>query len=115
MSFYWNETDYRRQAQRDFDRGRRDRDYYDRYAWDGCKEAYTQEYDRLAREAERRREEQRYEEEQEWRRAEAVAEERRRQARWEEERRWEEEQRLLAEQEEELQMDESHNKARGRQ
>lgn len=106
MSWCWNESDHRRKAQRDYERGRRDRDCYDRHTWDGCKEAYTKEYDRLAREDERRREERRREEEQEQRLAEAIAEQRRRQARWEEERRYEEKQRLLAEQEEEMDPDE---------
>lgn len=91
--FCWNESDHRRKAARDFDRGRKDRDQYDRHTFDGCKEAYTKEYDRLAREEEYRQEERRREEEEERRREQARAEERRQEAWAEEDRRRQREER----------------------
>ena len=97
MSYCNNESDHRRQAERDFSRGRKDRDCYDRHTFDGCKEAYTREYDRLARQEERRQEERREDEDRNRRQAEADAQDRRRQAWIEEERRLDE-QRLEDEQ-----------------
>jgi len=55
--FCWNETDHRRQAERDAERGRRDYDMYDRHTSDPCKEVYTEAFDRERRAIERREEE----------------------------------------------------------
>jgi hypothetical protein len=91
MSIYCdNESDHRRDARRDFDRGRPDREQYDRHTFDGCKQAYTEEFDRLKREEERR-EEIRQEEREQERRAQASAERRRHEAQMEEERQIQEE------------------------
>lgn len=47
MNRYFCHDDYehRRDAERDARRGTPDRDYYDRYTSDACKEVYTQAYD----------------------------------------------------------------------
>lgn len=66
MSCY-DEREHRRQAEDDFRfRGRYgyDRDLYDPYAdYDSCARAYTEEFDREVRQADRRREERLAEEE----------------------------------------------------
>lgn len=56
MSRFYCHDDYehRRDAERDARRGLPDREYYDPYSPDACKEAYTRAYD-----AEKRREDQR--------------------------------------------------------
>jgi len=74
-----NEYEHRRDAQRDFERGRVNRDCYDRHSFDRCKEVYTKEYDRCRREEERQQEDRRYREEQEQRRIDQLAAERRQQ------------------------------------
>lgn len=59
---YWEERDAKRQAERDYDRGRHsDYQMYDRYGRDDQR-AYAEEYDRCQREDERRQEERREEE-----------------------------------------------------
>ena len=75
---YFDESDARRDARRDFDRGRCDRDQYDRHAsmFDDRRRAYTEEYDSAKREEERRQE--RLEEERQQERREEAARERRR-------------------------------------
>jgi len=75
---YFDESDARRDARRDFDRGRCDRDRYDRhpFMFDDSRRAYTEEYDAAKREEERRQE--RLEEEREQERREEAARERRR-------------------------------------
>ena len=75
---YFDESDARRDARRDFDRGRCDRDQYDRHAsmFDDRRRAYTEEYDSAKREEERRQE--RLQEEREQERREEAARERRR-------------------------------------
>ena len=47
MSRYYCHDDYehKRDAERDARRGIPDRDYYDRYTTDACKEVYTEAYD----------------------------------------------------------------------
>lgn len=47
MGRYYCHDDYehRRDAERDARRGIPDRDYYDRYSYDACKEVYTKTYD----------------------------------------------------------------------
>ena len=65
MGYYCNnEDEHRSDARRDFNyRGAYgyDREYYDHYSSDGCKQAYTEEFDRQVQE-ERRQEERRQEE-----------------------------------------------------
>lgn len=73
---YFGESDARREARRDYDRGRCDREMYDRHSWDARKEAYTEEWNAAKREEERRQE--RLEEEREQERREEAARERRR-------------------------------------
>ena len=63
--FCWDEFDHRRDAQRDARYHQPDRDYYDPYTSDPCKEAYTETYDREIREERRRDEERQEQEEQE--------------------------------------------------
>ena len=69
----WDEHEHRRDARRDAKYGRRDREYYDRYSDDPCKIAYTEEY----RSAERRIEQQRYDQAEEERRQEQASYQRR--------------------------------------
>lgn len=56
MSFGYcdDERDHRRRAERDAEWNRPDRDYYDRYTSDPCKQAYTEAYDREQREIRQR-------------------------------------------------------------
>lgn len=78
-----DEGDHKRQAERDFDRGGRYGYDRDRYGdnWDSCNEVYTEEFDRLRREEDRRQE--RLEEERiEERRQERQQLEREREAYW---------------------------------
>ena len=63
-----DDYEHRRDAERDARRGSPDRDYYDRYSDDGCKEAYTQAYDEERRRQEHRDQVQRDHEEDEYRR-----------------------------------------------
>jgi len=78
MSFF-DEYDARRDARRDFERGRCDRDQYDRHAsmFDDRRRAYTEDYDSAKREKERRQE--RLEEEREQEQREEAARKHRRQ------------------------------------
>lgn len=99
-SFCWNEREHRRQAERDFERGRKDRDMYERHSFDDCKRAYTEEYDRQRRAEEWRQIEQRDREEQERRRMH-MEEQRQRQEWLDEEYRQAEEQRAIEEESEE--------------
>lgn len=65
--FCYNEEEHRSDAKRDFNyygSSGYDREYYDRYSDDECKRAYTEEFDRMMREEERRMEERREEERQ---------------------------------------------------
>ena len=49
---YFDESDARRDARRDHDRGRCDREMYDRHSFDARKEAYTEEWNAAKREEE---------------------------------------------------------------
>ncbi len=60
--FCWDESDHRRQAENDAHWHQRDRDYYDRYSDDPCKQVYVEAYDREIRAQERREEERQLEE-----------------------------------------------------
>lgn len=63
FGFCWDERDHQRRAERDAQYHHQDRDYYDRYTTDPCKEAYTEAYDREIRSMERREEERQQQEE----------------------------------------------------
>lgn len=72
---YWSEYDAKRQAERDFERGRRDSHHMMERHWSETSRAYAEEYERHERDQRRREEERREQEEYERRQEER--------ARWE--------------------------------
>src|SRR3990167_5523376 len=58
-----HESDMEKQAREDARYDHKDRDLYERYSWDSCKEVYTREYDRQRDRIEREREEEHQEQE----------------------------------------------------
>ena len=101
-----HESDMEKQAREDARYDHKDRDLYERYSWDSCKEVYTREYDRQRDRIEREREEEHQEQERQEENRRAW--QRRQDAQFAEQARFEEEARIeyergMAEQEKEEQ------------